>query len=184
VLSGGHDLLVSGKLDVLVSTIVPQGFVGELLLRLEFICVSSPEHPLQRLGRPATLQDLKQQRQLVTRDSGPQRRFSAPWLEAEQRWTVSNITTSIRALKQGLGFAWVPRLQIEAELASGSLVPVRMAEGTRRFGDLYLVYKDKDAAGPATRCLTELLQQRCDRLRHRFDDGDSLENGAPIDAAD
>lgn len=165
VLSGGHDLLLSGQVDVLVSTVVPQGFVGEPLLRLEFVCVTSADHPIQQLGRPATLQDLKQYRQMVTRDSGPQRRFSAPWLEAEQRWTVSNITTSIRAIKSGLGFAWVPRLQIEDDLHNGTLKPVQMEEGGYRYGQLYLVYKDKDAAGPATRFLTQLLLERCSNMK-------------------
>ena len=165
VLSGGHDLLLSGLVDILVSTVVPQGFVGEPLLRLEFVCVTSPDHPLQQLGRAVTLQDLKQHRQMVTRDSGPQRRFSAPWLEAEQRWTVSNITTSIRAIKSGLGFAWVPRLQVAEELNAGTLKPVNMEEGGHRYGQLYLVYKDKDAAGPAARFLTQLLLDRCRNMK-------------------
>ncbi|MCP5019180.1 MAG: LysR family transcriptional regulator [Ketobacter sp.] len=168
VLSGGHDLLLAGLVDVLVSTVVPPGFVGEPLMRLEFVCVTCPEHPLQTLQRSATLQDLKQYRQMVTRDSGPQRRFSAPWLEAEQRWTVSNLTTSIRAIKQGLGFAWVPRLQIQDELHSGALLPLDMEEGGLRYGELYLVYKDKDGAGPATRYLTDLLQANCERMQKAY----------------
>lgn len=168
VLSGGHDLLLAGLVDVLVSTVVPPGFVGEPLMRLEFVCVTCPEHPLQTLQRSATLQDLKQYRQMVTRDSGPQRRFSAPWLEAEQRWTVSNLTTSIRAIKQGLGFAWVPRLQIQDELHSGALLPLDMEEGGLRYGELYLVYKDKDGAGPATRYLTDLLQASCERMQKAY----------------
>ena len=168
VLSGGHDLLLAGLVDVLVSTVVPPGFVGEPLMRLEFVCVTCPEHPLQQLQHPATLQDLKHHRQMVTRDSGPQRRFSAPWLEAEQRWTVSNLTTSIRAIKQGLGFAWVPRLQIQEELRTGTLLPLDMEEGGLRYGELYLVYKDKDGAGPATRYLTELLQARCERMQKAY----------------
>jgi DNA-binding transcriptional LysR family regulator len=157
VLSGGHDLMLSGLIDVLVSTVVPPGFVGEPMLRLEFVCVASPDHPLHHIGRKLTLQDLRQHRQLVTRDSGPQRRFSAPWLEAEQRWTVSNLSTSIRAIKRGLGFAWVPRLQIVDDLEQGVLKPLNLEEGGSRYGQLYLVYKDKDAAGPATCYLTELL---------------------------
>lgn len=165
VLSGGHDLLVSGQVDFLVSTVVPQGFVGEPLMNLEFVCVSSPDHPLQQLGRPVTLEDMKQHRQIVTRDSGAERRFSAPWLEAEQRWTVSNLTTSIRAIRQGLGFAWIPRVQIQDELEAGILQPVAMGAGGLRYAQLYLVYKDKDAAGPATRYLTELIQARCHRMR-------------------
>lgn len=160
VLSGGHDLLLAGVVDLLVSSVVPQGFVGEALMQLEFNCVANPSHPLHQLGRDVTLQDLKQYRQIVTRDSGAQRRFSAPWLEAEQRWTVSNLTTAIRALASGLGFAWLPRLQIQRELAQGTLQPLPLSEGGNRFAELYLIYKDRDGAGPATRCLVDLLQGR------------------------
>src|SRR5690606_12135096 len=92
VLSGGHDLLLEGKVDLLVSSLVPPGFVGEPLMQVPFSCVTNPNHPLHQLGRKVTLEDLRQHRQIVTRDSGAQRRFSAPWLEAEQRWTVSNLS--------------------------------------------------------------------------------------------
>jgi DNA-binding transcriptional LysR family regulator len=157
VLSGGHDLLLEGAVDLLVSSLVPPGFVGEPLLTVEFCCVTNPSHPLHQLGREVTLEDLKQHRQIVTRDSGAQRRFSAPWLEAEQRWTVSNLSTSIKALAAGLGFAWVPRRHIEAELAQGTLKPLPLRDGARRSAQLYLVYRDRDSAGPATRCMVELL---------------------------
>jgi len=157
VLSGGHDLLESGQVEVLVSSMVPTGFVGEPLLPVELVCVANPGHPLHDLGREVTLQDLRQHRQIVTRDSGAQRRFSAPWLEAEQRWTVSNLTTSIRAIAAGLGFAWVPLLHIEAELASDRLRILPLTEGSRRVVELYLIHRDRDAAGPATRHLAELL---------------------------
>lgn len=160
VLSGGHDLLLQGQVDVLVSSLVPPGFVGEPLMQVEFCCVAHPDHSLHRLGRELTLDDLKQQRQIVTRDSGSQRRFSAPWLEAEQRWTVTNITTAIRALASGLGFAWVPKRRIEKELAQGELLPLPLREGGLRFAQLYLVYRDRDGAGPATRCLVDLLLER------------------------
>ena len=157
VLSGGHDLLLEGAVDLLVSSLVPPGFVGEPLMQVEFCCVTHPSHPLHQLGRDVTLEDLKQHRQIVTRDSGAQRRFSAPWLEAEQRWTVSNLSTSIKALAAGLGFAWVPRRHIEAELAQGTLKPLPLRDGARRSAQLYLVYRDRDSAGPATRCMVELL---------------------------
>lgn len=160
VLSGGHDLLLAGEVDVLVSSLVPAGFVGEPLMQVEFSCVAHPRHPLHLLGRDVTLQDLKQHRQIVTRDSGTQRRFSAPWLEAEQRWTVSNITTAIRALADGLGFAWIPFPHIQHELAQGTLRPLPLSEGGTRFVQLYLIHRDRDGAGPATRYLAELLMSQ------------------------
>ncbi len=160
VLSGGHDLLLEGAVDLLVSSLVPPGFVGEPLMQVEFCCVANPAHPLHQLRRDLTLQDLKQYRQIVTRDSGAQRRFSAPWLEAEQRWTVSNLSTSIKALAAGLGFAWVPRRHIEQELARGVLQPLPLREGADRSAQLYVIYRDRDGAGPATRCMVDLLLQR------------------------
>lgn len=157
VLSGGHDLMLEGKVDLLVSSLVPPGFVGEPLMLVPFNCVASPDHPLHQLERELTLEDLKQYRQIVTRDSGVQRRFSVSWLEAEQRWTVSNLSTAIKALAQGLGFAWVPSGHIEAELAQGALKPLPLREGGVRSAQLYLIYRDRDSAGPATRCMVELL---------------------------
>lgn len=159
VLSGGMELMLSGKVDVLVSHAVPQGFVGEPLMTVELICVANPDHPLHQLQRDVTLHDLKQHRQMVIRDSGEQRSLNAPWLEAEQRWTVSHITTSIRAIAKGLGFAWVPKLQITEELQTGVIKPLPLEQGRSRFVQLYLVYRDKDAAGPATRYLSQLLNE-------------------------
>lgn len=146
-------------------------------MRLSFTCVASPAHALHGLGREATLQDLKHHRQVVTRDSGVQRRLSAPWLEAEQRWTVTNLTTAIRALKQGLGFAWVPTLQIQRELSLGELVAVPLDQGGIRYGQLYLVYNDRDGAGPATRYLTQLLIDTCTELEINA----ASASGLPVD---
>ncbi len=159
VMSGGHDLLLAGAVDVLITATVPSGFVGNALMRIELVCVAAREHPLNQLSRKVSHEDLKQQRQIVTRDSGQQRKQNAPWLEAEQRWTVTNMSTAIRAIGQGLGFAWIPVRHIEEELKTGKLKAVNLEQGASRFVQLYLVYKDKDGAGPATRYLTEILHQ-------------------------
>ena len=84
---------------------VPPGFVGDALMQVRFVCAASPSHPLHALGRPLTLDDLREHRHLVVRDSGARRTRSGGWLN-ERRWTVSNKATSIRAACMGLGFAW------------------------------------------------------------------------------
>lgn len=159
VLSGGHELLNAGVVDVLITATVPSGFVGDPLMNVEMACVASVGHPLNQLERKVTLEDLKHHRQIVTRDSGQQRKQNAPWLEAEQRWTVSNMSTSIRAISQGMGFAWIPLSHIGEHLQQGKLKAIDMAQGGSRFVQLYLVYKDKDGAGPATCQLTEILHR-------------------------
>jgi DNA-binding transcriptional LysR family regulator len=71
---------------------------------------------------------------------------------------VSNKATSIRAAVMGLGFAWYAAENIREELQSGTLVQLPLAAGAERFATLYLVHADREAAGPATRRLVEILR--------------------------
>src|SRR3546814_9778189 len=112
-------------------------------MRLRFVAVSHPDHPLQKLGRPLTYRDLRPYRQLVIRDSAHNRiRESGGWLGAEQRWTVSNKATSIAAAKMGLGFAWFAGDTIRAEIESGQLKRLPMRDGGERYLELYLVFAE------------------------------------------
>lgn len=47
----------------------------------------------------------------------------------------------------GLGFAWFAEHSIREELESGELKPLPLRQGAERWGGLYLVYADADAAG-------------------------------------
>ncbi|MFU8837132.1 MAG: LysR family transcriptional regulator [Thiohalomonadaceae bacterium] len=161
VLSGTDEALFSGRADLVISGRIPPGFLGEPLLLVEFVAVAHRDHPLHHLDRPISADDLRAARQLVVRDSGLSRSQDIGWLGAEQRWTVSHIKTSIEAIRQGLGFAWLPEAQISAELTSGELRPLPLREGGRHRGQLYLIYADRDSAGPATRELAAILQRHC-----------------------
>ncbi len=162
VLSGTDEALFSGNVDLVVSGRVPPGFLGRPLLMVEFVAVAHCDHPLHRLGRPVTVEDLKSARQLVVRDSGMGRKQDAGWLGAEQRWTVSHLRTSIEAVRRGMGFAWLPEAEIRRELERGELRPLPMVEGGRRHAQLYLIYADRDSAGPAVRELAAALQAQCE----------------------
>lgn len=157
VLGGTEEALLERRADLVIAPFVPQGFLGDPLVRLRFVAVSSPHHPLQQLGRAVSEQDLRRHRQLVIRDSGALRKRDAGWLAAEARWTVSHKATSIRAARMGLGFAWYPEEVVHEELASGALKPLRLQAGGERYADLYLIFADREYAGPGTRRLAELL---------------------------
>ncbi|MBL6751083.1 MAG: LysR family transcriptional regulator [Nevskia sp.] len=159
VLSGTEEALLQRRVDLAVCSQVPPGFAGDALMRLRIVAAAHPEHPLHRLGRPLSLQDLRKHRHLVIRDTGSQR-TSATWLGAEQRWTFSQKATSIRAACMGQGFTWLPEETIRAELAAGLLKPLPMREGGERWGELYLVYADRDYAGPGVQRLAQMLRER------------------------
>ena len=165
VLSGNEEALMQKKVDLALTPIVPVGFLGDPLLRIRFMAVAHPDHALHHLGRDVRYQDLQNARQLVIRDSGTRSKLDAGWLGAEQRWTVSHMKTSIAAVSMGLGFAWFPELAIQRELAEGNLRPLPLSEGKDRFAEIYLVFADREYAGPATLALAELLRnevaQRC-----------------------
>ncbi|MCC5812317.1 MAG: LysR family transcriptional regulator [Ectothiorhodospiraceae bacterium] len=164
VLSGTDEALFGGQVDLVVSGRVPPGFLGKPLMMVEFLAVAHHDHPLHRLGREVTVQDLKTSRQLVVRDSGLSRRQDAGWLGAEQRWTVSHLKTSIEAIRRGLGFAWLPVPHIREELDSGLLKPLPIRDGgSSRSHQLYLILADRDGAGPAVRELADVLERECRR---------------------
>ena len=69
VISGVEELVTKGHVQLAITPRVPQGWLGDHLIRLEMRCVAHPEHPLHRLGRPLDENDLRQHRQLVVRES-------------------------------------------------------------------------------------------------------------------
>lgn len=157
VLGGTDEALLEGRADLAISASVPPGFIGDALMRLRFIAAAHPDHPLHQLGRPLTLEDLRQHRHLVVRDTGRERSRDPGWLN-EQRWTVSHKATSIRAACMGLGYAWYAEDIIRDELGAGRLKPLPLREGAERWATLYLAFADRDAAGPGLLRLAELIR--------------------------
>jgi DNA-binding transcriptional LysR family regulator len=113
---------------------------------------------LHRLGRALGIRDLRPHRHLVVRESSAERP-SATLLEATQRWTVSHPATSIEAARSGYGFAWLPEDRIRDELAAGTLKPLPLVEGGERFEELYLIFADREHAGPGVLRLAEVLRE-------------------------
>lgn len=167
VLGGADELLAGGHVDLAVCGHVPPGFIGDLLMPVHFIAAAAPDHPLHLLGRELTLDDLREHRHIIVRDSGSRRDHEAAWHVSEHRWSLGNKATAIRAAIIGLGFAWYPQENIREELESGKLKPLPLREGAERRGTLHLVYADRDGAGPGTRRLAEILSeaaQQCNML--------------------
>lgn len=158
VMGGTAECLLKGEAELAIAPVVPTGFFGELLMNMRMLLVASPQHPLHHLGRAPQPADLRQHRHLVVRDSGSQRDATPPSLDAKQRWTVSQMATSIEAVRSGYGFSWLPEDKIRHELASGVLAPLPIEGAQERRVALYLIYADRDSAGPGLQRLVELLR--------------------------
>ncbi len=158
VLSGVEEVLREGSADLAISALNITGYLPIELGEVEFVAVAHPEHPLHRLQRPVTFQDLEGQMQVVTRDSGRVQPRDAGWLGAEQRWTVGSLPTARTFVSSGLGFAWLPCHLIARELEEGVLKPLPMEQGDIRRPRFFL-YSNKDKVlGPATQILIDLIR--------------------------
>jgi DNA-binding transcriptional LysR family regulator len=156
VMAGTNEMLLSRRVDLAITATLPPGFAGTPLMPLRMLLVAHPEHPLHKLGRTLTMRDLRAHRQLVVRETGEQRPTKA-WIEATQRWTVSHTSTGIFAATMGFGYGWYPEERIRGELQRGALKLLPLREGAERLGELYLVFADRDNAGPGTLRLAQII---------------------------
>jgi DNA-binding transcriptional LysR family regulator len=163
VLGGTAEALQAGRADLGISAQVPPGLAGEPLMSVAFVPVAHRDHPLHQLGREITTRDLRKHRHLVVRDSSAQRDKKSQTLEVEQRWTVTNMSTSIGAVSRGHGFAWLPQDKIRTELQDGLLKILPLRGGRERTAQLYLMFADRDAAGPGVVRLAEIVREEVSR---------------------
>ena len=159
VLGGAPEALLERKVDLALTPRVPPGFAGESLMRLPFVPAAHPKHPLFALGRPLTMKDLRKYRHLVVRDTSVRRDRGARILDAEQRWTVGHMATSLQAARMGFGFAWYPADKIREELESGDLALLPLKDPVDHFSEIYLVIADPESAGPGVNRLAEILRE-------------------------
>jgi DNA-binding transcriptional LysR family regulator len=177
-LSGTDEAILEKKADIVLGTNVPVGFSGIPVTQVTMLPVAHPDHPLFRrdlvalrkgceeagaVGDPLAESEgihdweLKSYRQVVLRDSGQKREQDAGWLGSEERWTVSHFSSTLKILRSGLAFAFVPETWVAQELETGELKILPLAPGAERSGQIYLITTSREAAGPATRLLAAQL---------------------------
>src|SRR5699024_150992 len=154
------EALTKGQMDIAVTPHITAGYSVEPVMPVRIIPCVHPGHQVHHLGRDITQRDLRRHRQLVVRDTVNRRDKESPVLSAEQRWTVSNMSTSIGAACRGYGFAWLPAEKIRNELADGLLKPLSLRGGAERNIQMYLVFPDPDAAGPGVLRLAEIIREQ------------------------
>ncbi len=161
VLSGADEALLERRADLVIGSQVPQGFLGDALINVEFIAVADPEHPLHQFDRQLTNEDLRREIQVVIRDSGLHFKRDLGWLGSAHRWTVTSIDKAVEAILNGLGFGWVPLHQVQDYLEQGRLKALPLREGQRRHASLYIIFGNQERVGPATQMLAKIIRENC-----------------------
>ncbi len=163
-LSGTDEALLERRAQLAITPHVPVGFLAEPLWEMRMLAVASPSYPLARQTHAISEIELAQARQIVLRDTGMRREREGGWLGAEQRWTVSHFSSSVEAVKAGLGFAFLPEHKVRAALDEGSLVRLNLEIGGERRIGLNMVIADQSLAGPGVKALAEILRAQQENL--------------------
>jgi DNA-binding transcriptional LysR family regulator len=160
ILSGAEEAIVKGAADVVVTSRVPPGFLGDWLLDVTFTAVARPDHPLFRIERALTTQDLIHHVQAVVRDSGTSQPRDDGWLGAERRFTVSSMEAALATILAGLAYAWLPEHLIAESMQGGALKRLPLVSGGSRHVPLHIVLVHPGLVGPAARAAVDAFSGR------------------------
>ena len=160
VLSGAEQAIIEGVGDLVVTSRVPAGHLGDWILDVDFVAVARPDHALFQLGRELTTDDLVRHVQAVVRDSGTSHPRDEGWLGAQRRFTVSSMDASLATIVAGLAYAWLPEHMLGELLQSGALRRLPLVSGASRKVSLHIVPVRPEALGPAARAAMDAFRRR------------------------
>lgn len=158
VLSGVTDALDNGLVELAISPSVPERYMYESLLDVEFLAVAHRDHELHQAQTAYGVEQLRDSVHIVIRDTGL-RPVDAGWVQNENKWTVSSFATAIDLVKNGLGFAWLPRPHIEHLLVNQTLLPLNLRQGGSHSVSVNLIYAEEHEPGPAHQVFIDLLKE-------------------------
>lgn len=158
ILSGVDEALAEEGMDFAICGAIPQGYIAESLTQVEFIAVASAEHPLSRLEREITTEDLRAHTHVVIRDSGRRNPRTDGWTGASQRWVAGSLYGSLEAVRNHIGYAWLPRHVVASDIDCRHLRRLPLATGGNRMVALHLAFKNPANVGPAAKLLAQCLR--------------------------
>ncbi|WP_163930087.1 LysR family transcriptional regulator [Paraferrimonas sp. SM1919] len=155
-LSGTSELLVASKVDLAIGGFPVVDRYFEPLCKVEFVAVAATEHPLSGVSELA-IEDLVGHRQIVVRDSHSSEELDHGWVGAEHRWSVSNISTSIKLIKAGLGYAWLPKELVQADFDNHSLLALPISSMASKSIELGLMFTSEACLSDSAKLAREIL---------------------------
>ncbi|MFO7582940.1 LysR family transcriptional regulator [Guyparkeria sp.] len=160
VLGGGPAMFQEGEVGIYLGLEEVPDYVGRQFGRIRFVPCAGPSHPLvdraASLGEGEVLPEaqLRQFRQVVLRDSHPERSANAGWLGAAQRLTVDHLHTAEELIRSGLGFGWLPEYHVRAE---NELISIPVEPSLCLETMMMLYHQREFQADPAHRCMIQAL---------------------------
>lgn len=146
--------------DLAISTHIPAGFVGNPLIEIEHVAVAHPQHPLFKLQREIMIADIERQVQIVI----SQQKETSPSGKRGPRgyfrpWNVYSFDAAIDALRECLGYAWLPHHRLKSWLDRGDLKILPLSERRTYRTSLYLIHGNPLQQDSGAKKLADVLRQ-------------------------
>jgi DNA-binding transcriptional LysR family regulator len=142
-------------------TLAPPLLDCERLMPVSIVAVASPRHPLASHIGPIPTATLAEHIQLVHTDPSNSSRICEFGPVSPRAWFISHLADKQAFLRAGLGFGSLPLPMVEADLASGALVRIKL-EDTPPDGHVVVMsaaYRKDIRPGPAVRWFIDHLKQ-------------------------
>lgn len=158
-LAGVEATFVRDEADIMISVLPPVSvaLTSLPLGAIEARLVAHRDHPLGRIRREATTEEVAAHVLLTVRGSDPRLELSTTGLEARSTVHLNDFLSKKAAIMAGSGFGWMPEYLIERELRRGVLRPVRWAKGNRHTFRPRLYYRSGRTLGRAARTVVDAL---------------------------
>jgi DNA-binding transcriptional LysR family regulator len=142
-------------------TLAPPLLDCERLMPVSIVAVASPRHPLASHIGPIPTATLAEHIQLVHTDPSDSSRVCEFGPVSPRAWFISHLADKHAFIRAGLGFGSLPLPMVEADLASGALVRIKL-EDTPPDGNVVVMsaaYRKDIPPGPAVRWFIDHLKQ-------------------------
>lgn len=114
----------TAMLGIVMINLLPEGLQSFAMPRVRMIPVAAPTHPLAAFGGTLTAAQIGDHVQLVLTDRSRLTEGRDYNVFSPVTWRLSDLSTKHALLRAGMGFGSMPDHMVEADLASGRLVPL------------------------------------------------------------
>jgi DNA-binding transcriptional LysR family regulator len=157
------ELVTSGKATIGIGGAVLKHDDSLLVERIGYSFmapVASRDHPLAAIDRPLTLNDVREEVQLVVTDASGLTKGRDFNVLSYKTWRVSDIATKHFLIKGGLGWGGLPASLIHDDLRSGALVHLDLEAYEQSDYPIYSMTRLAHPPGPAASWMIKAFQTR------------------------
>jgi DNA-binding transcriptional LysR family regulator len=144
---------------------MPVTLVREQLQSLRLIHVAAADHPLAALVGPVPTEELARHVQLVLTDRSSLTAGREFGVFSPRTWRLADLGAKHAFLLAGLGWGGMPLDRVEADLASGALVEIKLSDAPAGgfIMPWYAAHRPDTPPGPAGRWLIDRLKETAER---------------------